>query len=186
MDVDMLMMEAEERMEGAIKGFQNALNQARTGRANPKLIEGITISYYGVDTLITQIASTSIPEGNQIYIKPYDKSTVSLISKAIFAANLGVTPQDDGVGVRIILPPMTEENRRNTVKEVNKCAEAAKVQLRNIRQDANNGIKQAEKNKEISEDERDAYLEDVQKLVDDYTKKIEKMLDEKVKDVMTI
>ena len=106
------------------------------------------ISYYGVDTKVNQISSISVPEGNQIYVKPYDKSTLPLIEKAIFAANLGVTPQNDGNGIRIILPPMTEENRRNVVKDCKKSGEDAKVQIRNIRQEANAGLKQNEKENE--------------------------------------
>ena len=185
-DADELLMECEERMEGAIGGLKNTLSKARTGRANPKMFDGLTISYWGADTPINQIASISIPEGNQIYIKPYDKSCCQLIEKAIFAANMGVTPQNDGIGVRIILPPMTQENREKVCKECRKSGEDAKVQIRNVRQDENAAIKAAEKNKEISEDLRDELLEEVQDLTDKYIKQVDVELEAKIKDVMTI
>jgi len=186
MDIDTLLLEAEEKMEGAINSFKYVLSNARTGRANPKMFDSLTVEYYGVETKVNQIANISVPEGTQIYIKPYDKSTVGLIEKAIFAGNYGVTPQNDGVGVRIILPPMTQENRMAVCKDLKNASEQVKVQIRNIRQDLNNGIKQAEKDKEISEDERDAYLKDAQDLTDKYTKVVDEELDLKVKDVMTI
>ena len=185
-DSDTLMLDCEERMENVLKSFKNILNNARTGRANPKMFDGLMISYYGVDTLVNQISSISVPEGNQIYIKPYDKSALPLIEKAIFAANMGVTPQNDGNGIRIILPPMTEENRIKVVKDVRKSSEDAKVQVRSIRQDINGALKQNEKDKEISEDMLDAYLKDVQDLTDKYIKEIDVQLDIKVKDIMTI
>ena len=186
MDSDTLLLECEERMEGAIQNFKEVLSKARTGRANPKMFDGLTISYYGVDTLVNQISSISVPEGNQIYIKPYDKSALPLIEKAIFAANMGVTPQNDGNGIRIILPPMTEENRIKVVKDVRKSSEDAKVQVRSIRQDINGALKQNEKDKEISEDMLDAYLKDVQDLTDKFIKEIDTLLDAKVNDIMTI
>ena len=185
-DSDTLMLECEERMEACLNAFKNILMNARTGRANPKMFDNLTISYYGVDTKVNQISSISVPEGNQLYIKPYDKSTVGLIEKAIFAANLGVTPQNDGNGVRIILPPMTEENRMKVVKDVRKSSEDAKIQIRNVRQETNASLKQNEKDKEISEDMLDAYLKDVQDLTDKYIKEIDVLLEQKVKDIMTI
>lgn len=185
-DSDTLMLECEERMDSCLNAFKNVLMNARTGRANPKMFDNLTISYYGVDTKVNQIASISVPEGNQLYIKPYDKSTVGLIEKAIFAANMGVTPQNDGNGIRIVLPPMTEENRVKVAKEVKKSSEDAKVQIRNIRQETNASLKQNEKEKEISEDMLEAYLKDVQDLTDKYIKDIDAALDQKVKDIMTL
>lgn len=186
MDSDEVMLNCEEKMEGALNSFKLALQALRTGRANPKMLDGIVFSYYGVDTPINQVASITVPEATQIYIKPYDKSTLSLITKAILAANIGVTPQNDGTGIRIVLPPMTEENRLNVVKEAKKAAEEAKVVVRNIRQDTNNELKKNQKNKEISEDMLDGYLKDVQDLTDKFTKQVDALLDNKTKDVMTI
>jgi len=186
MDTDEVMLNAEEEMEGALNSFKNTLQNVRTGRANPKMLEGIRINYYGVETPINQIASITVPEGTQLYIKPYDKTTLSEITKAIFAANLGITPQNDGIGIRIVLPPMTEENRKNVVKEIKKASDEAKIVIRNIRQEANGEIKKNEKEKEISEDQRDEYLKDIQDLTDKYIKNVDQALEIKSKDVMTI
>lgn len=186
MDSDELMLECEERMEEALKNFKENLQRARTGRANPKMLEGVRIEYYGVETPISQVAGISVPEATQIYIKPYDKSVLGEINKAILAANLGVTPQNDGIGIRIVLPPMTQENRMNTVKGIRKNAEEAKIVVRNIRSDINNGLKKNEKDKEISEDMLEAYLKDVQDLTDKYIKEIDQTLEIKVNDIMTI
>ncbi|MCR5741445.1 MAG: ribosome recycling factor [Gammaproteobacteria bacterium] len=186
MDSDELMMECEERMENALKSFKETLQKARTGRANPKMLDGVKFEYYGVETPITQVAGISVPEANQIYIKPYDKSALGEINKAILAANLGVTPQNDGIGIRIVLPPMTEENRRNTVKDCKKQSEDAKIVIRNIRSESNNQLKKNEKEKEISEDMLDAYLKDVQDLTDKFIKLIDEALNAKVNDIMTI
>ena len=186
MDSDELMFECEEKMEGVLKNFKEALQKARTGRANPKMFDGVRINYYGVETPISQVAGISVPEATQIYIKPYDKSVLNDINRAILAANLGVTPQNDGIGIRIVLPPMTEENRLNTVKEIKKRAEEAKVVVRNIRSDVNNQLKKNEKDKEISEDMLDAYLKDVQDLTDKFIKEVDVALNNKVNDIMTI
>ncbi len=186
MDSDELMLECEEKMEGVLKNYKEALQKARTGRANPKMFDGVKFDYYGVETPITQVAGISVPEANQIYIKPYDRNALNDINKAILAANLGVTPQNDGIGLRIVLPPMTEENRNNTVKEVKKRAEEAKVVVRNVRGEVNNQLKKNEKDKEISEDMLEAYLKDVQDLTDKYIKEIDSLLDAKVNDIMTI
>lgn len=186
MDSDEILMQCEEKMEGCLKSLKETLSKARTGRANPKMFDSLSIQYYGVDTFVNQISSITVPEGNQIYIKPYDKSTVGLIEKAIFAANLGVTPQNDGVGIRIILPPMTEDNRRSVCKEIKKNGEDSKIAIRNIRQDANAELKKNEKNKEISEDMLDNYLKDVQDFTDNYIKEIDKQVELKTKEIMTI
>lgn len=186
MDSDTILLELEDNMSSVIKSFNVVLGNARTGRANPKMFDALTIEYYGVPTKVNQIGSISVPEGNQIYIKPYDKSCIALIEKAIFAGNYGVTPQNDGVGVRVVLPPMTEENRKNVVKDLKKSGEDYKVQIRNLRQDANNVLKQNEKDKEISEDMLESYLKDVQDLTDKFTKEIDTLLNAKVEEVMTI
>ena len=137
MDSDELMFVCEEKMEGVLENFKSILQKARTGRANPKMLDSVKIDYYGVETPVNQISGITVPEANQIYIKPYDKSTLKEIEKAIYAYNLGVTPQNDGIGIRLVLPPMTEENRRNVVKDVKKSSEDAKIAVRNIRQDTN-------------------------------------------------
>lgn len=186
MDSDSVMLDCEERMEGVLSNYNRILGNARTGRANPRMLERLNIMYYGVETKVSQISSISVPEGTQLYIKPYDKSTLSLIEKAIFAANLGVTPQNDGVGIRIVLPPMTQENRVNAVKELRKAAEEAKIAVRNIRSDANSALKKNEKDKEISEDQLENYLKDVQELTDKFSKDIDVQFAAKEKEIMTI
>ncbi len=186
MDSDELMFLCEEKMEGVLDNLKSTLQKARTGRANPKMLDSVRIDYYGTQTPINQISGITVPEANQIYIKPYDKSTLKEIEKAIYSCNLGVTPQNDGIGVRLVLPPMTEENRRNVVKDVKKNSEDAKIAIRNIRQDINASLKKNEKDKEISEDMLEAYLKDVQDLTDKFISKIDEELDKKVKDIMTI
>ena len=183
---EMILLEAEEKMEHTIQSMHREFATVRSGRANPKMFERITVDYYGAETPINQVASISVPEATQIYIKPYDKSLVTTIEKAIFAANLGVTPSNDGVGIRIILPKMTEENRRNSVKTIHKMAEDAKVAIRNIRRDIIAVYKKMEKNSEITEDDLVYYQDEVQKITDKFTHRIDEDFKEKEKDKMHI
>lgn len=181
-----ILLEAEERMEHTMLALHKEFTTVRSGRANPKMLEGITVDYYGVDTPINQVASVSVPEATQIYIKPYDKTLVSVIERAIFAANIGVTPSNDGVGIRLILPPLTEENRRQSVKEIHKMSEECKVAIRNIRRDAIHQFKKMEKDSEITEDDLRYYEDEVQKLTDKFTERIDHDFKEKEKDIMHI
>ncbi|MDT8337057.1 MAG: ribosome recycling factor [Candidatus Izemoplasmatales bacterium] len=181
-----ILLEAEERMEHTLEVLHRDFSTVRSGRANPKMLEKVHISYYGVETPINQVANISVPEGNQIYIKPYDKTLVSEIEKAIFGANLGVTPSNDGIGVRIVLPPMTEENRRNSVKIIHKMAEDSKVAIRNIRRDAITHFKKMEKDSAITEDDLQYYQDETQKLTDKFIGKIDEYFKEKEKDIMHI
>ncbi|HPE00274.1 MAG: ribosome recycling factor [Candidatus Izemoplasmatales bacterium] len=181
-----ILLEAEERMEHTLQALHRDFSTVRSGRANPKMLERVNVSYYGVETPINQVASISVPEGNQIYIKPYDKSLVSEIERAIFGANLGVTPSNDGIGVRIVLPPMTEENRRNSVKIIHKMAEDSKVAIRNIRRDAIAHFKKMEKDSTITEDDLVYYQDETQKLTDKFVEKIDEYFKEKEKDIMHI
>ncbi len=179
---DMLLLEAEERMEKTVESYQKELNTVRTGRANPNLMDAICIDYYGVMTPIKQIASITVPEASQLYIKPFDRSCLKAIEVAIGTSDLGLNPQGDGVGIRLIIPRMTEERRRELVKQVGKMQEAAKVGIRNIRRDLNDSLKKLS----LPEDEEKGWLEDSQKYTDDYIAKIEKLTAEKEKDLMTI
>ena len=179
---DMLLMEALEKMDRTIESYQRELNTVRTGRANPNLLDSIRIDYYGVMTPIKQISSITVPEASQLYIKPYDRSSLKAIEVAIATSELGLNPQGDGVGIRLIIPKMTEERRRELVKQVGKMQEAAKVAIRNIRRDLNDAIKKIG----LPEDEEKGWLEDSQKYTDEYIAKIEKMTAEKEKDLMTI
>ena len=179
---DMLLMEAIEKMDKTIESYQRELNTVRTGRANPNLLDSIRIDYYGVLTPIKQISSITVPEASQLYIKPFDKSCLKAIEVAINTSELGLNPQGDGVGIRLIIPKMTEERRRELVKLVVKMQETAKVGIRNIRRDLNDGLKKLG----LPEDEEKGWLEDSQKYTDEYIEKIEKLTEAKEKDLMTI
>ncbi len=181
-ELEMVLLEGEEKMDKAIAAYERELSTVRTGRASASLLDSIMVDYYGVATPVKQISSISIPEANQLYIKPYDKSSIKTIESAIFASPLGLTPQSDGTGIRLILPKMTEERRRELVKQVGKMEEQAKVAIRNVRRDVNDDIKKLS----LPEDDEKAYLDDVQKLTDDKIAKIAKITEEKNKDLMSI
>lgn len=179
---EMLMLEAEERMEKTLESYQRELNTVRTGRANPNLLDSIRIDYYGVETPIKQISSITVPEANQLYIKPYDRSSLKLIETAIGTSDLGLPTANDGQGIRLIIPKMTEDRRRELTKVVQKMQEDAKVAIRNIRRDLNDSLKKLK----LSEDDEKGYLEDSQELTDKYVKKVEEMTEVKNKELMTI
>ncbi len=181
-----ILMDAEERMEHSLQALHKEFSSVRSGRANPKMLERVTVDYYGAESPINQVSSISVPEANQIYIKPYDKSLIQKIEKAIFAANLGVTPSNDGVGVRISLPPLTEENRREAVKVIHKMSEDNKVAIRNVRRDAITHFKKMEKDKVLTEDDLKYYEDEVQKLTDKFTAEVDKAFKDKEKEIMSI
>ena len=181
-ELEMLLLELEERMEKSIASFEKELSTVRTGRANASLLDSISIEYYGVSTPLKQVSSITIPEANQLYIKPFDKSVVKEIEKAILASSLGLTPQNDGVGIRLILPQMTEERRRELVKLVGKMEEQAKVAIRNLRRDGNDDVKKLD----LPEDDEKWSLEDIQKLTDGKIAQIEEIAARKTKEVMSI
>ena len=181
-ELEMALLEGEEKMDNAIASYERELTTVRTGRASANLLDSISIDYYGVPTPVKQVSSITIPEANQIYIKPYDKSSIKLIETAILASPLGLTPQSDGNGIRLVLPKMTEERRRELVKVVGKMEEQAKVHVRNIRRDLNDDIKKLE----LPEDDEKSSLEDVQKLTDSKITKIEEITKKKNEDLMTI
>ncbi len=179
---DMILLDAEEKMDKAIESLKHEFATVRTGRANPAMLDVIFVEYYGVPTPVRQVGTISVPEGNQIYIKPYDKSILKEIEKAINASNLGLTPQNDGQGIRLVIPPMTEDRRKLLVKEVAKMEENCKVQVRNCRRDANEQLKKLG----LPEDTEKGYLDDVQKLTDNKIAQVEEVTKEKEKDLMTI
>ena len=181
-ELEMVLLEGEEKMDKAIQAYEHELSTVRTGRANDNLLDSIQIDYYGVATPIKQISSVSIPESNQLYIKPYDKSSIKAIETAILASPLGLTPQSDGNGIRLILPKMTEERRKELVKLVGKMQEQAKVHVRNIRRELNDDVKKLA----LPEDDEKSTIEDVQKLTDQKIEKIEKITEAKNADLMAI
>ena len=183
---EMIIMETEEKMEERVQALSHELAKTRTGRANPKMFDDIHVEYYGVPTPIAQVGQISVPEPTQILIKPFDKSIVKEVEKAIMAANLGINPNNEGQQLRIVFPPLTTERRKELSKKVKKYGEEAKVAIRNIRRDGNDAIKKLEKASEISEDDSKGYQDDIQQLTDQYSEKIEKVVSEKEKDILSI
>lgn len=181
-ELEMVLLEGEEKMDKAIAAYERELSTVRTGRANASLLDSIFIDYYGVLTPVKQISSISVPEANQLYIKPFDKSSVKDIEKSILASPLGLTPQNDGNGIRLILPKMTEERRKELVKLVGKMEEQAKVAIRNIRRELNDDIKKLD----LPEDDEKGYLDDVQKMTDKKIAKIESVTETKNQDLMAV
>ncbi|MFK5883531.1 MAG: ribosome recycling factor [Candidatus Izemoplasma sp.] len=183
---EMVLLETEEKMENAINTFRKELAKIRTGRANPKMLDDVKVDYYGALTPISQIGNISVPEANQIVVKPYDRSILKDVEKAINAANLGINPSNEGEQIRIVLPALTTERRKELTKTVKKIGEAAKVAMRNIRRDGNDALKKLEKASDISEDDSKIYQEEVQKLTDNFIVKIDGLVKEKDIDIMSI
>ena len=184
MTADEILMDTEERMEKAVSVLQNDLRGLRTGRATPALVDSLRVEYYGSDTPLKQMASINAPDPQTIVIKPFDPSTLKEIEKAIRSSSLGMTPNNDGKIIRLIVPTMSGENRKKLVAELKKSAEATKVACRNIRRDGNKHFDVAEKDKEMTEDERDAGKEQVQALLKQYEGKVEEMEAKKTKEIM--
>ncbi|MCK4635473.1 MAG: ribosome recycling factor [Candidatus Moranbacteria bacterium] len=176
----------KSRMDDNIDHLNKEFSKLRTGRANPALVEEISVNYYGTATPLKQVANISIPEARQIVIQPWDKAAMDDIETAINNADIGVTPSNDGDSLRITLPPMTEENRKDLVKVLNNIAEESRVTVRNIREDVWKSIQEAEKNGEIAEDDKFAGKDALQKVVDEYNDKIESLRKQKEDDVMTV
>lgn len=172
----------EEEMKEAISSMEKRFTNVRAGRANPAILDGVMVSYYGVDTPLKQLANISIPEARQLSIKPFDKSCLGAIEKGIYAANIGLTPNNNGETIILNIPVLTEDTRRDYVKQVKTMAEECKVRLRNIRQDANNNIKGLE----LTEDEIKSGNDDVQELINKYNKIVDEKLKEKENELMSI
>ena len=184
--VDDIQLDAEEKMTKAVEFLQQELSGLRTGKASPSLVENIQIDYYGSSTRLRDISNISTPEPRLIVISPFDPSSLDAIEKGIQAANLGITPMNDGRVVRVPIPELSEERRKELIKVGKRMSEDQRVAVRNIRREANEHIKSLQKNKSITEDERDQGLEEVQKLTDSYVKQIDDMIAAKEKDVMEV
>jgi ribosome recycling factor len=184
MDQDEILMDAEERMEKAVDVLQGQLQGLRTGRATPGLVDSIRVDYYGSPTPIKQMANISVPEPQQIVIRPFDASALSNIAKAIQASDLGLSPNSDGRLIRLNIPPLSTERRKQLVSRVKELAEEARISIRNIRRDANKHADQSEKDKVFSEDDRDSTKEQVQDLTKKYEGKVNSMASAKEKEVM--
>lgn len=183
---DTILLDAEERMEKAVDALHHEFSTVRTGRASSSVLERIKADYYGMPTPITQMASVSTPEARLLVIKPFDKSIIKTIEKAILESDLGITPQNDGQVIRIAFPQLTEERRKELAKLVHKYGEEAKVAIRNIRRDANDSLKKLEKDSTITEDDLKGYTDDVQELTNKYTAKIDELVAEKEEDIMHV
>ncbi|HIU23792.1 ribosome recycling factor [Olsenella sp. Marseille-QA0557] len=174
---------ARERMEKTLKALTANFSKVRTGRANPHVLDAITVDYYGQPTPITQLAGVKVPEASMLVVEPWDKTSLNAIERAIASSDLGITPSNDGVCIRLPFPRPTEERRRELVKECRQLAEEARISVRNVRRDANS---KAEHNEELSEDEVKREQHRIQKLTDSYIEKIEEMLKTKESEVMEI
>lgn len=181
-----LRRKTAEKMEGAIDALKKEFGAIRTGRATLALLDGIIIDYYGTPTPIQQLASLSIPEAKQIAIQPWEQKIIPDIEKAIMKSDLGLTPANDGKLIRINIPALTEERRKQIVKIVKKRAEEAKIAVRNIRRDSNEDLKKLEKEKHISEDDVKRSHDEIQKLTDSYTAKIDEILKHKEQEIMEV
>ncbi|MEK4629519.1 MAG: ribosome recycling factor [Solibacillus sp.] len=178
--------QAQEKMTKSIGAFSRELASIRAGVANASLLDRITVDYYGAPTPINQMAGVSVPEARLLVITPYDKSILGEIEKAIMRSDIGITPTNDGNVIRLAIPALTEERRKDLVKQVKKEAEDAKVAIRNVRRDANDDLKKLEKNGEITEDDLRSFGEDIQKLTDSSIAKVDDLVKEKEKEILTV
>lgn len=177
-----ILIEAEDKMEKTISSMENRFLNVRAGRANPKILDKVMPEYYGVATPLIQLATVSVPEARKLVIKPFDRTSIGAIEKAVFEANIGLTPNNNGETITLVIPELTEERRKEYVKEAKQISEEAKIALRNIRQDANSDIKKLE----ITEDEQKRGQEDVQDLISKYNKIVDEKLNHKEKELMEI
>ncbi len=176
----------EEKMKKSLDNLKEEYASIRAGRANPHLLDKLRVDYYGQPSPLQSVANISVPEARIIQIQPWESKLIKEIEKTILASDLGLTPSNDGKVIRLVFPELTEERRKELVKDVKKKAEGAKVAVRNIRREANDVIKKAAKNNEISEDEQDKIEEEIQKITDKYIADVDKVMEDKSKEVLTV
>lgn len=181
--MDEILENTELKMQDAIESMEKRFTNVRAGRANPAILDGVMVNYYGSMTPLKSLATISIPEARQLMIKPFDRSAISAIEKGIYEANIGLTPNNNGESIILNIPALTEDTRKEYVKQVKQMAEECKINLRNIRQDANNEIKKKE---DLTEDDKDNYMSDVQDLIEKYNKITDEKLKEKETDLLTV
>lgn len=184
--IDEIKLDAEERMQKSVESLKNALVKIRTGRAHPSLLDHITVDYYGSETPLSQVANISAEDARTLVLSPWEKTMVAPIEKAIMNSDLGLNPASQGTLIRVPLPALTEERRRDLVRVVRGEAENGRIAIRNIRRDANSDLKALEKESEISEDEERRGQDEIQKLTDKYVKEVDAVLEEKEKDLMSV
>lgn len=180
--MDEILLETETKMESTIENMEKRLTNIRAGRANPSILDGVNVNYYGVPTPLKQLANISIPEARQLSIKPFDKSALGAIERGIYEANIGLTPNNNGEIIILNIPALTEDTRKEYVKQAKTIAEEAKIALRNIRQDANNDIKKLETN----EDDTKYYTAEIQDLINKYNKLVDEKLKQKEEELMRV
>jgi len=180
--MDEILLIAEEKMEATIENMEKRFTNIRAGRANPAILDGVVVNYYGVDSPLKQLANVSIPEARQLMIKPFDKSLLGMIEKAIYEANIGLTPNNNGEMIILNIPALTEDTRREYAKQAKSVAEEAKIALRNIRQDANNDAKKLE----VPEDDIKYAQENVQELINKYNKIVDEKLKIKEEELLSV
>ncbi len=181
--MDNILNETESKMKKAVETMEKRFTNVRAGRANPAILDGVMVNYYGTATPLKSLATISIPEARQLMIKPFDRSCLNDIEKGIYEANIGLTPNNNGECIILNIPALTEETRKEYVKQVKQIAEEGKINLRNIRQDINNDIK---KNEDLTEDEKDNLMEDIQDLINKYNKVIDEKEKETEKELLTV
>ncbi len=181
-----LYEDAHDRMKKTIENLENDYKRVRTGRASISLVDGIRVDYYGTSTPLNQLATLTVPEPRSIMIQPWDSSIINEVEKAILKSELGLTPMNDGKSIRINVPPLTAERRKELVKVIKKMAEESKVATRNIRRDVIEMIKDLKKEKEISEDEQFKAQDEIQKITDDYIKKVDTVYSAKEKEILEL
>ncbi len=178
--------DAEHRMEQAVESLRHELTTIRTGRANPALLDRLLVEYYGQTMPINQVASVSVPESRSLMITPWDKKALVAIEKAIQKSDLGLTPNNDGVNIRLNIPPLNEQRRKDLIKQVHKMVEEHRVAIRNVRRDANEHLKKAEKSHDISEDENRRFQDRIQKLTDKFIASVDKVQESKEEELMEV
>ena len=176
----------DDKMTKTINNLDGELATIRAGRANPHVLDKLAVDYYGTPTPIQQVANVSVPEARMIQIQPWEKSMLKAIEKAILTSDIGINPTNDGTSIRLVFPELTGERRKELAKDVKKKGDAAKVAIRNIRRDANDKIKKAEKAGEMTEDDVKTAENDIQKMTDKYIAKVDKATEEKTKEIMTV
>jgi len=181
-----IVKDAKHRMDISIENFRQEITKIRTGKATTALLDGVKVDYYGTMTPLKQVGNVSVLDPHTLSITPWDKGMVQNIEKAILTADLGLNPANDGTNIRIPIPPLNEERRKELVKLVKKFGEDCKVAIRNVRRDANDQLKKEEKEKSISEDEKKRLEDEVQKTTDEHTKKVDELIEHKEKEIMAI
>ncbi|MCF8035362.1 MAG: ribosome recycling factor [Desulfobacteraceae bacterium] len=184
--IDSIISEAKEKMNKSVDALKKDLQKIRTGRASLSILDDVRVDYYGTPTPLNQIASLSVPESRLITIQPWDPSAVKEIEKAIMKSNLGLTPSSDGKIIRITIPPLTEDRRKDIVKQVNKTCEDYRIAVRNIRRDANDSLKTLKKDGDASEDDVGKGFDEVQKLTDEHIKQIDEIYKDKEKEILEV